>query len=386
MPAPPSGHARMTRPPETGVDGDDPALDMGGVVRRVGLFVVVGVVVAVAFATLPGVEEVRGRLTSAEPGWIALAALCSLGSVLAFVAALLGAFDRVPTARRGLLLGLAEQGANVLLPAGGTGGPAFGTLVMRRAGVPAEIAAERHVALFLITSAVGFVSLVLFGLLEASGALSGDASLPATLLPAAAGVVVIAAVAAFARGRQGPRPSAGRRLADAIWRLRAFLRDGVRTSLILLREHDALLIGGALGYYALDVAALGSAFEAFGGGGPPVGVFVLAYTIGHAGAFIPTPGGVGGTDGGLIAMFVAYGAPLDLATAAVLSYRVFQLGLPAILGALSLLQIRRNLRDGPAPLEVAARFAPLDHARIADREPLPVPAASDVPEPEPPAR
>jgi uncharacterized membrane protein YbhN (UPF0104 family) len=335
---------------------------MRRVVRRIGLFVVVGVVVAVAFATLPGVGEVRDRLRAAEPRWIAVAALCSLGSVLSFVAALLGAFDRVVPARRGLTLGLAEQGANVLLPAGGTGGPAFGTLVMRRAGVPPEIAAERHVALFLITSAVGFASLALFGVLEATGTLPGDAPLTGTLLPGVAGIAVIAAVVVLANWPQKPRVG-GNRVAHATRRLRAFLRDGSQTSLVLLRKHDPLLIGGAVGYYALDVAALGAAFEAFGGGGPPLGIFVLAYTIGHAGAFIPTPGGVGGTDGGLIGMFVAYGAPLDLATAAVLSYRVFQLGLPAILGALSLFQVRRNLRTGPEPAEIAARFAPLDHPR-----------------------
>lgn len=73
---------------------------------------------------------------------------------------------------------------------------------------------------------------------------------------------------------------------------------------------------------------------------------MLAYTIGHAGAFIPTPGGVGGTDGGLIGMFAAFGAPLGLATAGLLSYRVFQLGLPTVLGAVSLIRIRTVLRSG----------------------------------------
>ena len=73
-------------------------------------------------------------------------------------------------------------------------------------------------------------------------------------------------------------------------------------------------------------------------------MFVLAYTLGHAGALLPTPGGVGGTEGGLIGFFVAYGAPLDLTAAAVLGYRVFQLGLPATLGLISMLRIRRTSR------------------------------------------
>ena len=84
---------------------------------------------------------------------------------------------------------------------------------------------------------------------------------------------------------------------------------------------------------------------------------MLAYTLGHAGAWLPTPGGVGGTEGGLIGMFVAYGTPLAPAAAAVLAYRVFQLGLPAIFGAISLLRIRYVLAHPPSREAVAAAFA-----------------------------
>ena len=122
---------------------------------------------------------------------------------------------------------------------------------------------------------------------------------------------------------------------------------------------DRLLVLGAITYYAFDVASLACSFQAYGGEAPPVGVFILAYTLGHAGALLPTPGGVGGTEGGLIGMFVAYGTPLDLAAAAVLGYRVFQLGLPAVLGAISLLRIRYVLAHPPSREAVAARFAPV---------------------------
>lgn len=339
---------------------DDAMFDMGTVLRRIALFVGVAVVVVLLVATLPGIGEVRDRLRSAQPGWIAVAAGCSVASVLGFVAALIGAFDRVVPVRRGLVLGLAEQGANVLLPAGGAGGPAFGTFVMRRAGAPPEVAAERHAALFLITSAVGLVALVLFGALEAVNVLPGSPSLLGTLLPAGGGALVLLAAVLFSHGAPPAEPDQDRRLPHTFWRLRTFLRDGLRISLALLRLGDPLLIGGSIAYYAFDVAALGATFEAFGGGGPPLGVFVLAYTLGHAGAFVPTPGGVGGTDGGLIGAFALYGAPLDLATAAVLSYRVFQLGLPAILGVVSLLQIRRVFAGDTDQDAVAARFSALD--------------------------
>ena len=74
------------------------------------------------------------------------------------------------------------------------------------------------------------------------------------------------------------------------------------------------------------------------------------------GGLIPTPGGLGGTEGGLIGMFVLYGAPAAQATAAVLAYRVFQLGLPAVLGLIAFGRIRRRLRDADLTAEVAAQF------------------------------
>ena len=97
-------------------------------------------------------------------------------------------------------------------------------------------------------------------------------------------------------------------------------------------------------------------FQAFGGDAPPIGIFILAYSLGHAGAFLPTPGGVGGTEGGLIGMFVAYGTSLPLAAAAVVGYRVFQLGLPALFGAVALIRIQQVLAHPPPKEEVAARY------------------------------
>ena len=340
-------------------DDRDALVDTSGVARRIGLFVLIAVIVVVLVATLPGIGEVRDRLSGAKLGWVAAIGVASIGSVAAYVAALLGAFDRVVPWRRGVALGLAEQGANVLLPAGGTGGPAMGTLIMRRAGVPTEVAAERHAALFLITSAVGFASLTLFGLLVGTRALPSDVPAWQGLVPAAGGAIVLLGVAALARLPRGEEPAEERRIAHVVWRVRGFLRDGVRTSLLLLARRDPLLIGGAVLFYALDIVALGAAFQAFGDGAPPFGIFILAYTIGHAGAFIPTPGGVGGTDGGLIGMFAAYGTSIGLATAAVLSYRVFQLGLPAVLGAISLFRIQRALEDPPDPEAQAERYASL---------------------------
>ncbi len=339
---------------ETGVD-------VGSIVRRVALFIVLGTGTVIGLSALPGIDEVRDRLENGDMRWIAATAACELVSMLGFVRALWAVFDRVMPWRRALVLGLAEQGANVLLPAGGAGGPAFGAYVMRRIGVPGDLADQRHAALFLATSAVGFFAVVIAGTGEAVGVLPGDVSLAASAIPAAGAAALIGVVVLYARLPPAP-PPAGGRVRVTLGRLRRFVHGGVRTTVELLRGGDRLLVVGAVTYYAFDVASLACSFQAFGGGAPPVGVFVLAYTLGHAGALLPTPGGVGGTEGGLIGAFVAYGAPLGLTAAAVLGYRVFQLGLPAALGALSLLRIRYVLAHPPSRAAVAARFA----ARLPD--------------------
>jgi uncharacterized membrane protein YbhN (UPF0104 family) len=318
--------------------------------------VIVVVAAVVLILSLPGIGEIRDRFSSANPWWLVAAAVCRLLSMLGFVRALWSVFDRVMPWRRALVLGLAEQGANVLVPAGGAGGPAFGAFVLTKLGVPAELAARRHAALFLITSAVTFVAIVLAGLLTTLHVLPDDVGILATLLPAVGAAIVIGLALAFAMSEPPHEPSGGK-VRTTLFRVHRFVHGGAKTSVELLRQRDPLLIYGSVAYFAFDVASLACVFQAFGGGAPPIGIFVLAYSLGHAGAFIPTPGGVGGTEGGLIGMFVAYGTPLSLAAASVLAYRVFQLGLPAIFGAFALLNVRHTLAHPPPREAVAARFA-----------------------------
>jgi uncharacterized membrane protein YbhN (UPF0104 family) len=334
----------------------DFATEPGRIWRRVGGLVVFAAVVVLAVWTLPGIDEVRDRFVEANLWWMAAAAACSLVSMFGFVRALWAAFERLVRWRRAVILGFAEQAANVLLPVGGVSGPALGALVMRRAGVPAWLADERHAVLFLSTSFVSFFALFGAGLLLSVGLLPGDVSLAASLIPAVVSAAVIAGATAFALSESPPVSVRGR-FRSGLWKARVFVHNGARATVELIRHGDRLLIAGAVTYYAADVGALACSFQAFGGGAPPLGVFVLAYTLGHAGALLPTPGGIGGTEGGLIGMFVAFGTPLSLATAAVLGYRVFQLGLPAILGGACLLRIRHYLTSDVSPAAVAAHFA-----------------------------
>jgi uncharacterized membrane protein YbhN (UPF0104 family) len=68
------------------------------------------------------------------------------------------------------------------------------------------------------------------------------------------------------------------------------------------------------------------------------------------------PGGIGGIDGGLIGTFALYHQPLAPTTAAVLVYHAIALWIPALLGTVAFVQLRRTLAREDKP---AAMCAPL---------------------------
>ena len=336
--------------------GIPPELSARRLGRRLVQIGVVVLVVLVAVSTLPGLEDVRARLTGARPVWIAVALALEFGSVLAFVAAFRGVFCPHMAWRLSYQVALSEQAANVLLPAGGAGGLALGAWALQRGGMPTHHIARRSVALFLVTSSVNFAAAILAGVAVAAGFIAGSAPLTLTLGPAALAAATMLAVVALPRvlpvGRARPDGRVRRGLAAA----GAALGHGIGDAVALVRSRRPMVIAGAIGYMSFDVATLAAAFHAFGGV-PPLGLLVLAYTIGQLGGLIPVPGGIGGTDGALIGALVVYGTSAAAATAAVLAYRAFQLGIPALLGTVAFGQLQRTLARSDAPAALCEPMA-----------------------------
>ena len=65
---------------------------------------------------------------------------------------------------------------------------------------------------------------------------------------------------------------------------------------------------------------------------PRSGTIVLCYFLGSLGNLLPLPGGVGGTEGGMLGAFAASGVDAGLALLAVVSYQVISTYLPAVPG------------------------------------------------------
>jgi uncharacterized protein (TIRG00374 family) len=341
-------------------------------VRAAELAAVIAVVV-IAISALPGLDEVRARLEGAEPVWVVAIALAEIGSCAGYLLVFRETFCSQMSWGLSYDIAMAELAANSLLPSGGAGGLALGVWALRRAGMPTAHVARRTVAFFVVTSAANFAVLIVVGIAVFVGILAGKGSAALTLVPA-----VITAFGALlvllsprllrgvgARGKGAKREGWRGRVSRLIRSSLETVADGVDQATALLRAHSLGVVVGSLAYMAFDIAALGFGFAAVGQV-PAIGTLVLGYLIGQLGNLVPLPGGIGGTEGALIGIFVLYGVNLTDASAAVLTYRLFQLAIPALLGTPAFLMLRRRLMRADQPALVCAPLA-LDVVKLPAR-------------------
>jgi uncharacterized protein (TIRG00374 family) len=311
---------------------------------RLATLIVIVIAVVAAIALLPGLGSLRSRFSHANAGWLILGAALKILSIYSYVILFRAVFCRRMSFRASQEIGIAELGANALIPAGGAGGLALGAWALRRGGMSPDHIAKRTVAFFLITSAANVVALILFGLALAIGILPGHASLALTLVPA--GVAVAAIVATLAVGRLAHRIEGriarGRGEDSRLAKIVGALGDGVDETLALIAEHNPSLVAGAIGYLAFDIMIVWASFHAYGHA-PPLAIIWIGYLIGQLGGILPLPGGIGGVDGGLIATYTVYGISVGAASAAVLSYRIIALWIPAVMGLAAFLSLRRRV-------------------------------------------
>ncbi len=316
---------------------------------RLGGLALLIIVVAILVTSLPGLGELRQKFSGATWWLIVLIPVCKFCSCISNVVAFRDVFCPKMGWRFTYQLSMAEQGTNVLVPTGGVGGLALGAWALRQGGMSTEHLTRRSVTFFVLTSIPNFLCAAIFGPLLLLGVFSGD--VPTIPTAVFTGLAVGAIIVAFLLTRILTHldPNTG----DRPWaiRLRAALAlagQGLADVGALFRDRRWRAILGACGYLGFDIGALICGFAAFGhvvGVGP----LIFAYVVGQLGGLIPIPAGIGGIDGGLIGALVLYGAPLTQATAAEFAYHTFQLTVPAILGTIAFVQLRRTLRQSKAP-------------------------------------
>jgi putative heme transporter len=216
--------------------------------------------------------------------------------------------------------------------------------------MPRRRAACRMVAFLVLLYGIYLMALILFGILLRTGVLPGDAPLGGTVIPAAIaagviGVFLLIALIPQDVERRIQKFAGGYRRTRYLTRLAkgpATVATGVRTAIAYVRHprRGALAVGGAVGFWAANIAVLWASFEAFGGD-VPFAVLVQGFFVGMAANLIPSPfGGVGSVDAGMIGAFVLFGIDNSVVFPAVLAYRVIAFWLPIPPGIVAFLQLR----------------------------------------------
>ena len=300
--------------------------------------ILAGALVAGLLLAVPGLKGVATTVSHMKAPWVVVAILLEVLSCAGYVVAFLQVFNRAPF-RVGAQVALSEEAFGAAVSLGGVGSLAVGGwLMVERGSDPVRIA-ERSAVLFLYTSAINVITLILAGLGLFLG-LPGPSSPLLSIVPAAVGAVVLVLFLLLPRyvDRIVRRVQPGR--------LHTFLTEtatSVRDTKQLLRRPDWRLIG-AIGYLWFDIAVLFACFAA-AGHVPPLAPVVLAYQIGYISNFIPVPGGIGVLDGSLIGMLVLYGIGGTVATAATLVYHAIALWVPAVWGTIAFVVLQKSKKQ-----------------------------------------
>ena len=290
--------------------------------------VLAGALVVGLLLAVPGLKGVATTVSHMNAQWVVVAIVLEVLSCAGYVVAFLQVFNRAPF-RVGARVALSEEAFGAAVSLGGVGSLAVGAwLMVERGARPARIA-QRSAVLFLYTSAINVVTLILAGVGLLLG-LPGPRSPLLSILPAAVGVIVLVLFLLLPRyvDRIVRRVAPGR-LHTFLTETASSVRDTER-----LMFHPDWRIVGAIGYLWFDIAVLFACFAA-AGHVPPLAPVVLAYQIGYLSNFIPVPGGIGVLDGSMIGMLVLYGVGGTVATAATLAYHAISLWVPALWGTIA---------------------------------------------------
>ena len=294
---------------------------------------VVGLLLAV-----PGLKGVATTVSHMKTQWVLVAVLLEVLSCASYVVAFLQVFARAPR-RFGATVALSEEAFGAAVSLGGVGSVAVGAWLMVERGAPAPRIAERSAVLFLYTSAINVITLILAGLGLFLG-LPGPSNPLLSILPAAVGVLALVLFLLLPRYVdtlvRRVRPG---RLHTFLTTTAASVRNTKR-----LTFHPDWRIVGVIGYLWFDIAVLFACFAA-AGQFPPLAAVVLAYQIAYLSNVIPVPGGIGVLDGSMVGMLVLYGMDATVATAATLAYHAISLWVPAVWGTIAFIVLQKTKRQ-----------------------------------------
>jgi uncharacterized protein (TIRG00374 family) len=330
------------------------------------------VAIYVLIPRLFDLKDALAKVGDGDPVWIVVGLVCCVAMFAAYVALFRGVVGEKEIHlewRESYQITLAGLAATRLFSAGGAGGILLTYWALRKAGMERRQSVARMIAFLVVLYSVYLVALVLFGILLRTHVLSGEAPLSGTIIPAAlaAAAIVVGLLLALLpddveRRVEGHTSGRFGRIALRLAKAPATFAQGTRTALTFVRHpgSGAMALGGAIGFWAANIAILWASFHAFSVS-VPLGVVIQGFFLGMLANLFPfAPGGVGAVDAGMIGAFVLFGVPGSEVFAAVLTYRVIAFWLPIPPGVVAFFQLRNTVhrweqegRDQPARIGVA---------------------------------
>jgi uncharacterized protein (TIRG00374 family) len=328
--------------------------------RVLGLFVAVVLIIVAIYVVFPkvvGLEGAFANLHEAKWYWVLVALafpVLSYASYAELFRSIMGKRGPEHVRERltwpaSLQITMSGLAATALFSAAGAGGIAVTYWALRKAGMSRRRAACRMVAFLALLYSVYLISLIVFGVLLRTGAVSGEAPVSVTIIPAAiaGGVLFVLLMVTLIPGdaerrvRDFGRFPRFTKIAGRLATVPATLASGIRTAVDHLRDArlgpQAYL--AAIGYWAGNIGILWASFHAFGVH-VPLAVVVQGFFVGMVANLAPSPAaGVGTVDAGLIGSFVVFGLPSDAVFPAVLVFRLIGFWLPIPVGVVAYLRL-----------------------------------------------
>ncbi|MGP3985205.1 flippase-like domain-containing protein [Streptomyces sp. 3N207] len=272
------------------------------------------------------------KVLGANWAWVGGAVLFSALTYVFAAMALLGFVPEKVSWWRTVQAQVAGSFVKLVAPAA-VGGVALNARFLQRAGVRPGHAVASVGASQLFGLGSHITLLMLFGYItgtEHTPTLSPSRAVIAGLLTAAVLVLIVTAVPALRRFVSN--------------RVRS-LFAGVVPRMLDVVQRPQKLLTGLLGMLLLTLAfvmCLDACVRAFGHETSYANLAVVFLTANALGSAAPTPGGLGAVEAALIAALIAFGVPKEVATPAVLLFRLLTLWMPVLPGWLSFTQLTRK--------------------------------------------
>jgi uncharacterized protein (TIRG00374 family) len=265
---------------------------------------------------------IGSAVANADWRWAVIAVLASAASYVAAAGALSGFVPERLSLLRTVQAQVAGSFVKLVAPAA-VGGVALNTRYLQKAGVRPGLAVASVGASQLVSLGSHVVLLMIFGFItgtEKTPSLSPSRTVMAGLLTLGVLVLVVTAVPAL------------RKFVST--RVRALFAGVVPRMLDVLQQPAKLFtgIGGTLMLTVCFVICLDGCVRAFGGHLSYAATAVVFLAGNALGSAAPTPGGVGAVELALTGGLIAAGLPKEVATPAVLFFRLLTFWLPVLPG------------------------------------------------------